>query len=179
MEVLHSFKSSLLMYRVFNDIHRSHASRQRVSFAFLLLSSGGALLAYLVVKTLRTKSDWFPRGLSSIWFVVPLVLVAGFELLVDAYLLMCINAELHSTQSTHEPLLLDMVDGEIAQADGDEEVGVGVEAVGEGGCGGLTQQCGDPGACLDSIWAQATCRDSPPVEGVLLLQNCRSVFFRH
>jgi hypothetical protein len=129
IEVLHCFKSTLLMYRVFdalfkcesNHSTKGQVTKQRMVYAALLLSSGGALLAYLAAELSRKKRiSQFP----SVSFVVPLMLVAGVEVLVDLYLLVCINAELQGKTNPLRESLLGVTGESGGNAkDGDEDQG--------------------------------------------------------
>jgi Leucine-rich repeat (LRR) protein len=111
MEVLHCFKTSLLMYRVITEFHEKQASAafhqayasrsygyefaalqqelrkitlKRYAALVLLALSGGGLLIYFTADA----------HIASVPFEIPLALIAGVEIFVDLYLLTCINIEL-------------------------------------------------------------------------------------
>jgi hypothetical protein len=133
MEVLHCFKSALQMYRVFDALYacapdrnsKGVVIRRRVTFAILLLSSGGGLMAYVAAEV----------HVAAVSFVIPLALIAGLEVLVDLYLLVCVNAELQGTaEPLKEALLADVTAERGEQADeGDEGTGEDGENAGDGG----------------------------------------------
>ena len=140
-EVLHCFKSALLMYRVFDALYacvpdrnsKGVVTRRRVTFAILLLSSGGGLMAYVAAEV----------HVAAVSFVIPLALIAGLEVLVDLYLLVCVNAELQGTaEPLKESLLADVTVERGEQADeGGGDAGKDGENAGDGGSHNEDEAC--------------------------------------
>ena len=110
-EVLHSFKSGLLMWRVFGAMHKtapgvtgngasSKAIQTRVgkktglpALACILLSTMGGQIAYLLAELGGQSNMLTELGLGTVSFTFPLILIVVFEFAADLSILWAVRRE--------------------------------------------------------------------------------------
>jgi hypothetical protein len=110
-EVLHSFRSGLLMWRVFGAMHKtapgvtgngasSKAIQTRVgkktglpALACILLSTMGGQIAYLLAELGGQSNMLTELGLGTVSFTFPLILIVVFEFAADLSILWAVRRE--------------------------------------------------------------------------------------